>query len=302
MQGDLFSPQITSFHNNDFFNNAVIEPPKEYLYFDNNKKYTRIVIDSKDRNTNLFPNPNEYEIVLDDDINDVVSAQLISADVPFSSYLINELFKNLYVTVSSTEYIVPLTTGDYSPLSLAAHIESQLNTVISNDFRVSYDTTKDNFVFTSKIPFTLSFNGVQNPLNMLLGFDKISYTSDVNNALTPYENVIQSPFRRNFSYNKYVYLVIEQFDLNKGNAKPINKSFAALTQEYNILSINDTPKIIKYFSPIIPRLSKIKIAFYDRFGNKYDFQNIDNRLEFLFISFKQRSKYQTIFGQPSPQT
>jgi hypothetical protein len=116
-------------------------------------------------------------------------------------------------------------------------------------------------------------------------------SSDGNN----HDNVIQSPYRKNFDYNKYIYLVIDQFDLNKGNAKPINKSYAALTKQYTQLSINDKPKIVKYFSPTIPRLSKLSISFYDRYGNKYDFQNQDHRLEFLFTSFKQKSKYQNIF-------
>jgi hypothetical protein len=287
---------ITTINQQDFFNKAVIEPPKEFMYYENNKKYTRTVIDSKDRNTALYQNPNEYEITFDDDINDVVSAQLISADIPFTSYLVNDYFNSLYVTIDGITTKLTLTTGDYTPAGLATHMQSKLNEVSTDDFSVVYDTLKDNFLFKSKVVFTLVFNGISNPLNMLLGFKTQSYTSSESLDNTPYVNVIQSPYRKNFNYNKYVYLGIEQFDLNKGNAKPINKSFAALTQQYTALSINDKPKIVKFFSPTIPRLSKLKISFYDRFGNKYDFQNQDHRLEFLFTSFKQKSKYQNIFG------
>lgn len=292
MQND----NITSINQHDFFNKAVIEPPKEFLYYENNKKYTRIVIDSKDRVQSNYQNPNEYTITFDDDINDVVSAQLISADVPFASYLINDNFKNIFITIDDTTTGITLTVGDYTPSSLASHIQAKFNEFSSNNFSVSYDSVKDNFRFRSKVEFSLVFNNVSNPLNSLLGFKQQTYSSSVSVEEDAYVNVIQSPYRKNFDYNKYIYLAIEQFDLNKGNAKPINKSYAALTEQYTQLSINDKPKIIKFFSPTIPRLSKLSITFYDRYGNKYDFQNQDHRLEFLFTSFKQKTKYQNIFG------
>lgn len=290
------SEYITSINKNDFFNNAIIEPPKEFMFFENNKKYTRIVVDSKDRNHSLFNDPNAYEVVLDDDINDVVSAQLVSADVPFVSYLVNSVFNQLYITIGGTTSTVTLAIGDYSASDLAAHIQSRLNDLSAGNFSVSYDSIKDNFRFRSKVTFTLVFPD-KNSLSMLLGFDNNkNYASSVSSEVDAFVNVVQSPFRKNFNFNKYIYLVIDQFDLNKGNAKPINKSFAALTEQYTSLSINDKPKIVKYFSPTIPRLGKLKISFYDRFGNKYDFQNHDHRLEILFTSFKQKSKYQNIFG------
>jgi hypothetical protein len=292
MQNDY----ITTINQQDFLSKAVIEPPKEFLYYENNKKYTRIVIDSKDRNQVQYQNPNDYTIVFDDDINDVVSAQLISADVPFTTYLINENFKNLYITISGTTSEITLTTGDYTASTLASHIQDKLNALSSNNFSVSYDSVKDNFRFRSKVAFSLVFDGITNSLNSLLGFKQDTYTSSVSSEIDAFVNVIQSPYRKNFDYNKYIYLVIDQFDLNKGNAKPINKSYAALTEQYTQLSINDKPKIVKYFSPTIPRLSKLRITFFDRYGNKYDFQNQDHRLEFLFTSFKQKSKYQNIFG------
>jgi hypothetical protein len=287
---------ITTINQQDFLNKAVIQPPKEFLYYENNKKYTRIVIDSKDRNQAQYQNPNNYTIVFDDDINDVVSAQLISADVPFTTYLINDYFQTLYVSISGTTAPITLTTGDYTATTLASHIQDKLNAYSSNNFSVAYDSVKDNFRFRSKVAFSLVFDGVSNPLHSLLGFKQDTYTSSVSSEIDAYVNVVQSPYRKNFDYNKYIYLVIDQFDLNKGNAKPINKSYAALTQQYTQLSINDKPKIVKYFSPTIPRLSKLNISFYDRYGNKYDFQNQDHRLEFLFTSFKQKSKYQNIFG------
>jgi hypothetical protein len=293
MQGN----NILNFNDKDYYNSAVIEPPKEYMYYENDKKYTRIVIDSKDRSA-MFTNPNNYEIVLDDDINDVVSAQLVSADIPFSSYMINSSFNSMQITFSNVSHIITLDTGDYDVTDLAEHIEEKMNTISASTFQITYNSRKDNYIIKSKSPFSINFAEPNSraSLAMLLGFATKTYNSSVDTSSAPYVHVITSPFRKNFNYNKYIYLAIDQFDLNKGNAKPINKSFAALTEQYQSLSMNDKPHIIKYFSPTIPRLAKLKLSFYDRFGNPYDFQNQDHRLEILFTSFKQRSKYQNIFS------
>lgn len=291
MQGN----NILNFNEKDYYHNAVIEPPKEYMYYENDKKYTRIVIDSKDRSA-MFTNPNNYEIVLDDDINDVVSAQLVSADIPFSSYMINRFFNSIQFTVNNVSHSVTLDTGDYGATELAAHIEEVMNTAVNtSNFTVTYNARKDNYTIKSKSSFTLDFSE-HTSLGMLLGFASKSYVSSVDNASAPYSNIITSVFRKNFNYNKYIYLSIDQFDLNKGNSKPINKSFAALTEQYQSLSMSDKPHIIKYFSPTIPRLAKLKFSFYDRFGNPYDFQNHDHRLEILLTSFKQKGQYQNIFN------
>ena len=89
---------------------------------------------------------------------------------------------------------------------------------------------------------------------------------------------------------------IEQFDLLKSIDRDLNKSFAMIPKMYQNLSIADSAKYKKNFSPPIPKLAKLRIKFFDRFGNPYDFQNVDHRFELLITSAKQRRKYGNIFS------
>lgn len=265
---------------------AIIKPP-ETPYVDT--RYTRLVIDSMNRDTSLYPNPNDYNFVFDDDINDVVSAKLVSIDIPFSTYTINMHFNTLWITVGGgAETAVALTQGLYDKTGLATMLQNALvMTFPSASFTVTYNTLLDKYTFSSNTTFTLNFKGKSNSLDPLLGFAKKLYSS--------ISNSIIAPFRCNFNYNSYIIMCIDQFDNNKSNSKPLNKSFAVFSKDYN-LSVGDEPNIIKKFSPPLARLAKLHLTFYDRFGNLYDFQNMDHRIELLMQSFKQRGKYNNIFG------
>lgn len=271
---------------------AIIQPPKEFKYFGNETKYTRVVIDSMYRDKALYPSPNDYYYVFDDDINDVMTARLIVADIPFNDYVINTHFNKLYLQVNGgPETIVQLIQGIYDKPGLAAHIQTQLNTTFgANVFEVQYSSTTDKYTFTANTPFTVNFEGRNSTsLHALLGFAANNYSTTANTALT-------APFRCNFSHNNYIIMCIDQFDNNKSNTKPHNKSFAILTDKITNISFEDDPNIIKAFNPPIPRLPRIHVTFFDRYGNPYDFNNKEHRFEILFTGHKQRRKYHSIFG------
>jgi hypothetical protein len=106
--------------------------------------------------------------------------------------------------------------------------------------------------------------------------------------------MIKSAFRKNFDFNNYAVMFIDQFEVNKNLNNPLNKSFAIIANDYNSLNIADEANIVKNFAPPINKITKMKISFYDRYGNPYDFQNIDHRFEILFKSHKQRRKYMAV--------
>lgn len=278
----------------EFLHSAIIPPPLTYNY-ENDIKYTRIVIDSKDRDTPLFPEPNDYEVRFDDDIEDVVSVQLLNIDVPLSSYMINKYFNRLVCDIDDAQTTVILDNGDYTSTSLATMMQTRMNAWFPNNFIVEYDATKDNYVFRSKQAFKLCFTE-KNNLSSLLGFKKATYASVVD-ATQPngYVNVIKSEYRKNFEFNNYIIMMIDQFDLIKSNSNTLSRMFAVIPKRYENLNISNEPKIIKSFFPAVPRMARIKIMFFDRFGNLYDFQNMDHRIELLFSSHKQARKYQNIF-------
>lgn len=286
--------QNEDFHQS-FIDKAVILPPESKPDFEVYKRFTRVVIDSKDRDTDLFPNTNAYEITLDDDIEDVLQVQLLNIDIPLSTYLVNNHFRTFLVSTSNAiQYTeVTLDIGNYSDTELAIELEKALNTAFSGDtFRVEYVKKTDNFLIKSTHQFSVQF---QNALALLLGFQESVIYMSQSTGVAPWTNTIQSPNRSNFKYNNYAVMTIDQFDINKSNNNTLNKSFAIIMNNYSSMNISDDPQIVKRFSPPLSRLTKLRIKFYDRFGNPYDFNGLDHRFELLFESFKQKRKYQNIF-------
>lgn len=274
----------------DYYEHALIKPLKEFPLNDSSK-YTRIVVDSRVRNKTLFPKPNDYEVTFEDDINDVVSSKLIYMDIPMPQYLVNSNFNKLYFEIAATSYTATIDNGDYAtPADLATAITSAMNAVVPSAFQVTYNSKLDNFKFNSTQAFTLKFN-VTNSLNQLLGFAEKSYASSADASTPAFPNLISSEYRKNFEYNNYLIMDIEQFDLLKSIDRDLNKSFAIISKNYSSINLCDELDITKYFSPPVPRMTKLRIKFYDRFGNPYDFQNMDHRFELQMTSFKQRRKY-----------
>lgn len=281
----------------EYIKHALIVPPQPGSTEPPTKK-TRIVIDSKDRDCALFPDPNEYTITFDDDIDDVLTVQLINADIPMSMYLVNKYFDTLDVVVNGSSYEMKLRNGDFDEPSLATMIQNQMNTYIADTFNVTYDAVVDKYTFLSKTPFTFDFSKRKKSGSMhyMLGFRPKEYNSiSSNDATYPYK--IEADFRKNFEYNNCVIMNIEQLDINKSPTNVMNKSFAVISKKYKDLNMSDDPSLIKFLTPPIPHLMKLRISFKDRFGNDYDFQNKDHRFELMFTSLRQKTKYLGIFNR-----
>jgi hypothetical protein len=287
--------EIINIHDNDYIKYGVIKPPQEF--FKDNENFTRIVVDSRIRDTTLYPSPNDYYIPFDDDITDVLSAQLIYLDVPFTNYLVNQYYNSINITykvegITDTTKTVVVATGDYTNANFIIALQDALNVSFGNNkIIVSYNISLDNYIFTSSNYFSFNFQGQTNNLAMLLGFNKDKNYISIN----PSNYIITSEFKRNFNYNNYIILDIDQFDLLKSIDRNLNKSFAMIPINYDVLNLSDHPQYIKIFSPPIPRMTRLHIQLSDRFGNAYDFQNQDHRFEILLISFKQKRKYGNIF-------
>lgn len=279
--------------NAHYVKNAIIPPPElpsEVV------KYTRIVIDSKDRNKSLHPFANKYEVRLATEVTDVMSAKLVSADIPLSMYMINDYFNTLNIVYNDIAYKVVLDNGDYSNTGLATMITTRINAVIgSNAFSVSYNTTTDNYTFAANEEFALDFRAPKNSLDALLGFAKQQYTSSATGT-APFPNIIKSVYRKNFNFNNYIIMYIDQFDNYQSPSNELDRCFAVIPSSYNQLSFSDHPDLRKTFSPPIPRMTRLIIRFFDRYGNPYDFQNIEHRFELQLQSNKQARKYNSIFG------
>ena len=303
-----------------FQNSAIIKPPEiEKHEF----KTTRIMIDSRDRNTDLFPNPANYEVTMTQEIDDAVAATIIVADIPHTSYLINPNNYELTVLVDTDEVTASLPFGNYTPSDLATEIQTALNNAVNAAnvaiiFQVEYHARLDKYVFTANREFSVSCEGGvepygdaqvrtisdasgnlvrqivgqtvtpyrKNSIGKMIGFPRKVVSSDANGRL-------EAPFRKNFTDANMIVLHIEQMRLYQSDTTHVNKSILVLhgtsTRELGVFSSNTEYRAS--FSPPIPRLSKIRLTFYNAWGELYDFQNYDHRIEMLIESSKQKNKY-----------
>jgi len=269
-----------------WYNNAVIKPP-EFEYEEN--RYPRHVVDSKDRDVSVHPTPSAYNIPLQDDIEDIVIAELISCDVPFSGYLVNSYHNSFsFKFPSSSIYEVTLDDGDYSASELATEIQSKMNSV-SSGFSVSYISKIGKLVFShTTSDFTISFASKNaQSFAHVLGFSpQKTYTST--------SRSLKTANKVNLEYYKYMVMYIDQFTSNKGSNDTVNNSFAVLYESQSTNNIRNDSNVLKKFTPPLARLQRLNISFYDRDGNPYDFNGVDHSFELLFTSFKQKRKYNSM--------
>lgn len=261
----------------NFEETALIRPPFEEP---KNKldghKYTRVVIDSRDRDRTIYPRPNKYEIQLETDIQDVVSGEVIIKDIPLSQYIIN-IHNNVFYL---DNVAISLPVGNYD----AATFVSFLNAAIAPRVSVSYNMYTDKYTWTAQnnqSEFEIAFTVTDTAL--ILGFEPGSVNKSSGGVLV-------SPNCVNFSLDHYCVLRINQFTINN-SSNPILQKSTALISKTDVDVMRTMQPIKKYFNPLIPRLTKISVSFTDYYGNPYDFHNKDHRLEILLESKKILTKF-----------
>lgn len=304
---DLPSDAVKNF---DYENYAVTRPdPSKHLPI---IKFTRYVLDSRDRNTSLFPSPNIYELILNESINEVTSVKIVKCDVPLSNYDINE-FNNILqvsfnggpinlieVPVGNYNTSINRTTFDTNTAYLAdinafASAVTTATNPIEPSFVCQYLSSSDSFAFTCSSQFTFNFQGTAvpygiqvsstygapimitpyatNSIGKVLGFGPLSYSS----SITTGSNNLNSVFRKNFQDNRYCVLHIDNMNVNNSINSNIFKSFAIIDGKFS------KEEITKFFNPSV-RLNKLRVHFTDYFGNPYNFRNYEHRIEMQFES------------------
>jgi len=260
-------------NNFDFKNSMVIKPPSEEP--GNERRQTRVVVDSRDRDRALYPLPSYYIVELETDIIEVTSGEVLIKDITLSSYLVNK-YNNTF-QLDNTDISIPF--GDYTANALALVLADVLPGIV-----VVYDGPTDRLTFTRDDlePFSLSFgNG---DLALILGFIPGS-----RNDSTDIGQLV-APFRLNLAVNHYAVLRIDQFTINHSSNSVLHKS-TALIGRLDTQVVRSIVPIRKVFNPPIARLVKLVISFSDYYGNPYDFQNKDHRLEIMLESKKHASWY-----------
>jgi hypothetical protein len=273
-----------------------------------------VTIDSRFRENYYNSAATNFNIQLPMVIENVVSMQLSSIEMPTSYYVISNQYQNNYftITVNDISEVLVIASGNYTTASLALNINTQLNNLGGNFKYVVFavnigaafggsgqmmiglnpntpadavDKLELNFQADRfgnddrKTPLTLKFGWI-------MGFRNGIYTGNLNYV---------SEAILDISGPRYFYLVVEDFNNNNNNAlfytafnsSLLNKSvlgrFPLNTSLYSLLLQNNLNVVVvkrEYFGPV--DIHNLKIQLLDEFGRIVDLNYMDFSFSLFF--------------------
>jgi len=275
--------------------NAIITPPKINTKDIPIRKY-KYIIDSRDRNKDLYPNPARYTIKLDEGLTDVVSAELILTDFKFNNYNVTK-YNNILHT-DTEDYTIPL--GTYDGLSIASTLTSLVPSLT-----VTFNNISNKLTFESTVNMELKFKSDEqtrydfdnfvyhyptNSIGKMLGFAIDNYSLVANTSL-------EAPYMMDLETENYIIMYMQQAKVYQSKNNNAHNSFAIINKMENssngLVMFNNN--VTKSFNPAIANLTNLVFKFCDYRGNLYDFQNREHRFEIVFTCFKQTRCYNEIF-------
>jgi len=299
---------MSAFHNNNFSNfpntfgknsndGILIKAPNELKTKLQDTNTTVIYIDSRDRNIEKYPNPNDYVIYLDDTYRDIVSLELISCDVPKTEYNINNSNNVIHYTPSggsATSKTIP--AGNYT----IAGLISAFDTATGGALTMTVNNTTRKVTLTGNVSLQLSDtipdrDGTTkkilkaNSIGRILGFkpiDRATAASHVSDGVYTLAN------------EDYVVLKFDDVERTDGTSNVFKGAFARISfGDIAFGAVKQTKvsdfgsKCLEIFKPLKPKLDRLRVRFYRHDGNLYDFNGLDHCISIELTTLFQTQKY-----------
>jgi len=197
------------------YQSFVVKPPERNITY--GRMPVRIIIRSEDRNTDKYPDPANYTVLLNNEITEVVAIELAQACIPNSGYNVNEHNNKIYFQESYDRiFVATIPVGNYTDITtLAAAVQvAMVSTVgITSAYTAFVNTPSQIISITSDLSggdhiFRLLFRRCQcrkicedcsccipcqtpeppeyalNSAGLLLGFDKQNYGQAIGTVLS----------------------------------------------------------------------------------------------------------------------
>lgn len=248
-----------------------------------------IHVDSKNRNTNVYPYGNSYVLEFTTPLKDVVKVDLVSAKLPNCMYNLNDgsnVFAT-YRTVSSN-----LLPGYYSAQTLVEEMNKRIDT---NHEQIYYSQFEGKLYYlTDKSDGT--FTVYSEELAKMFGIESnVTYTvSHLEVPILDYYYAVKSKKIVDFSLNEYVFLDIEEFRnpfFNTLSSKSAGNMFAVIPVDVvsgQIKTFKETTDyVMTQNTTHRMNLSKLTVRWYDKNFKLINFQGFDNNA-FVLRVYTQR--------------
>ncbi len=252
-----------------------------------------IHVDSKNRDTKLFPYGNNYVVSLPHVIKSVVRVDLVTAKVPNSMYNLTDganVFSTNTVTVS-------LEPGFYSAQLMSDEINERLNV----NEAIQYIQAEGKFLYLTN-DSTSSITVSSSEMSKMLGLEQSkTYTvSPLSVAVSGFSYGVKSERVVDFSLNEFVFLDIEEF------RTPFFSDASSNTNAGNMFAVvpMDVPStLVKTFKENTDyvmsqeltsqqTISKLTIHWYDKNLKHLNFQGFENNGFVLRVHTNQVVKSQ----------
>lgn len=261
-----------------------------------------IYVDSRTRDSNLFPNGNAYSVYLTNPIKNIKRVDLVSASVPNTMY-------NL--TFGSNVLIV----GGTSNVSLAPSFftSNTLPTEITNTGRmpagmaITYSANEGKFLFSNTSSFTLNVTTQEMATILGLPFGTVLTSTQVTstdlvygtNANIVNKYIIKSSNVSDFTTNEMVFLDIEELRNQKLHlgSKISGNTFvsSSASHAFGPIPLDVQPNTVKTFKladydlsvdypQVIEKLSRLTVNWRNINGNLLNFNGSNNNSFILRVT------------------
>ena len=289
---DEIIPKIEIMNNDDtYINKAIIKPP-ETDFKNLPTRKIRYIVDSRDRNYNMFPSPSKYIINTEEVIRDIVKVDLLLSDFKFNDYNVTKY--NNVLLIDSNSYTIP--EGKYNAQELC----DKINEITS--IEVVYDSITDKFTFKGDRNILKFKSDIQERYDetMVDVYEENSIGKTLGFPIDNYElntDGIEAPYRVNLNSENYIVMYMAPTKVYQSKNNKVLNAFAIINnEESNGLFTNGNETLAsKSFNPRLPTFDKLSFKFCDRKGNLYDFQNKEHRMVFVFTCLRQTISYNGIF-------
>ena len=247
-----------------------------------------LMIDSRDRDYDLYPTPNAYVVRLPETLRRVTAARLVTAEIPSSFYVFTAARGNTSLTLSiaGTARTVTIPDGNYGFSGMAAALVTAINAAYSlSDVSVTFGpVTLRTAIATAAGAVTVDTTTAvldkrtQWGLAFYLGFAK--GVAAASGAASP-RPAIMNP-------EGYIVLDIEQLGRVRepeiyGGGGFMGTPFAKIPMNVNsfqsmFLYSADASVITNHISPTIEKLDVLRIAFRFHDGTPVDFQYLEHSM------------------------
>lgn len=248
-----------------------------------------IHVDSKNRNTNIYPNGNYYVLNFTNPLKEVVKVDLVSAKIPNSMYNLTSGSNVFSTSITQHSNLVP---GYYSASTLVDEMNKRLDT---NNEMIYYSVFEGKLYYLTN-DSTGTFTIYSNELSKMFGLSS-NVTHTVEFLETPifdYYYAVKSTKVVDFSLNEYVFLDIEEFRnpfFNTLSSDSAGNMFAVIPMDV----VSGQIKTFKETSDYVMTqntthrmtLSKLTIRWYDKDFKLINFQGFDNN-GFVLRVYTQR--------------